>query len=374
MAGLSKENPLKDVFNERVIRKLAQDIKENFSGFNTADFVTETVSRFPELGFLERSHHVKEMLHTFLPADFPAAADILIKSLGPELPDPGATAWDAFVVMAECALISEYGKEHYDVSMKALYEMTKRFSAEGDLRTFIEVDFDKTMTVLHSWCDDPNPHVRRLVSEGTRPRLPLSGRIPRFQKDPKPVIKLLDRLKDDQELYVRRSVANNINDIAKDNPDIAIATLRKWRKSKNDDVQWIVRHASRSLIKQGNIEALVLLGYSSDVKIDVTPVILNKKSYEVGEKIELCFSIKSQEKDSAKLMIDYVISYTKAKGSSADKVFKMRDIVVAPETSMDINKSHWLRNTSGRTHYPGPHTICLQINGIRYPGTEFIIY
>ena len=374
MAGLSKENPLRDVFNERVIRKFAKDIQENFSGFNSSDFIDETVGRFPDLGFLDRSNHVKEMLHRYLPVDFPAAVDILIRSLGPELPDPGATTWDAFVVMAECAFISEYGKKHYDVSMKALYEMTKRFSAEGDLRTFIDVDFDKTMAVLRGWCSDPSPHVRRLVSEGTRPRLPLSGRIPRFQKDPKPVIALLDRLKDGPELYVRRSVANNINDIAKDNPDIAISTLRRWRRSKNTDVQWIVRHASRSLIKQGNADALVLLGYSPGAKIDVSPITLNKKRYRIGEKIELGFSVTSHEKDAAKLMIDYVINYMKAKASRADKVFKMRDIVIAPETSLAIKKSHWLRNTSGRTHYPGSHSISLQINGVRYPEATFVIY
>ena len=373
MAGLSKENLLKDVFNERVVSQLAHDIQKNYPSFKIDEFCTETVAVFPELGFLQRAKHIKEMLRKHLPDDFPQAVDILVRSLGPELPEPGVTAWDAFVVMAECAFISDYGREYYDISINALYEMTKRFSAEGDLRTFLEVDYDKTMTILHAWCDDPSPHVRRLISEGTRSRLPLAGRIRRFQKDPKPVIDLLEKLKDDNELYVRRSVANNINDIAKDNPDIAIRTLRKWQKFKSKNVQWVVRHASRSLVKQGNKDALIILGYSPKVRIEVSPLTLNKHKFKVGDKIEMSFSIKSQERKETKLMVDYIVNYVKANGTGVDKVFKMRDLKIVPDETLQIEKYHWLKNTSGRKHYSGKHSISLQINGKHYPDTKFAI-
>ncbi|MBF0240400.1 MAG: DNA alkylation repair protein [SAR324 cluster bacterium] len=313
------------------------------------------------------------MLRKYLPDHFPQAVDILIRSLGPELSDPGKTDWDAFIVLAECAFVADYGKGHYDVSMQALYEMTKRFSAEGDLRTFLEVDYEKTMSILHAWCNDSSPHVRRLVSEGTRPRLPLAGRITRFQKNPAPVLELLEKLKDDPELYVRRSVANNINDIAKDNPDIAIETLRKWQKSGSKNVQWIVRHASRSLLKQGNTDVLEILGYSPDVRIEVSPIKLNQRQFKVGDTVELSFSIHSQEKKSRKLMIDYVVNYMKSNGKGADKVFKMRDIQIAPDATLHIEKSHRLKNTSGRKHYSGEHSISLQINGKRYPKSSFSI-
>ncbi len=251
--------------------------------------------------------------------------------------------------------------------------MTKRFSAEGALRTFLETDYNSTMKLLHEWCNDPNPNVRRLVSEGTRPRLPLAGRIKRFQKDPIPVIELLDKLKDDSSLYVRRSVANNINDIAKDNPDITIETLKKWNKSKSKNVQWVIRHASRSLLKEGNNKVLTLLGYSPEVSISASQVMVDKSDYSIGDKMLISFSITSNENSKVKLMIDYVINYMKANGKGADKVFKMRDLVIEPNQKIEIEKAHWLRNTSGRKHFSGEHSVSLQINGVRFPRASFQI-
>ncbi len=373
MAGLSKENPLKNAFNERVIKHLAGEIKKNYKAFKADEFFNETIGKFPALGFLERSKHIMDMLYKYLPAEFTKAAEILIKSLGPELGDDEMGTFDSFVVMSQCDFISTYGKAHFDISIKALYEMTKRFSAEGDLRTFLEVDYDKSMKMLHEWCNDSNPHVRRLVSEGTRPRLPLAGRIKRFQKDPKPVIELLDKLKDDSSLYVRRSVANNINDIAKDNPEKAIETLKRWYSSKSKNVHWVVRHASRSLLKSGNEDVLSFLGYPSNSAITVTPVTIDKSNYSVGDKVLISFSISSNEKTKVKLMVDYVINYVKANSKGADKVFKMRDIVISPNQKINIEKAHWLRNTSGRRHFPGKHSVSLQINGTRYPETSFLI-
>jgi 3-methyladenine DNA glycosylase AlkC len=373
MAGLSKENPLKNAFNERVIKLLAAEIKKNYKAFKADEFFNETMGKFPTLGFLERSKHIRDMLYKYLPAEYPKAAEILIKSLGPELGDDELGTFDGFVVMSQCDFVSTYGKNHFDNSMKALYELTKRFSAEGDLRTFLEVDYAKAMKMLHEWCNDPNPHIRRLVSEGIRPRLPLAGRIKRFQKDPKPVIELLDKLKDDSSLYVRRSVANNINDIAKDNPEIAIETLKRWYNSKSKNVQWVVRHASRSLLKSGNKDVLSFLGYPSNSAITVTPVIADNDYYSTGDKMLISFSISSDEKTKVKLMVDYVINYVKANGKGADKVFKMRDIVIDPGQKINIEKAHWLRDTSGRKHFPGEHSISLQINGVRYPNTKFKI-
>ncbi|MFT6346758.1 MAG: 3-methyladenine DNA glycosylase AlkC, partial [Myxococcota bacterium] len=221
------------------------------------------------MGLKERSDLIREKLAKYLPNDFDKAVDILIKDLWPELSDVGdiQTDWNGFIILPQTSFVAKYGKDHFEKSMKDLYEMTKRLSSENDLRSCIEVDFVRSMQILHRWCEDGNHHIRRLVSEGTRPRLPLAGRIKTFQENPLPVIELLEKLKDDESLYVRRSVANNINDISKDNPEIVIATLRKWNQIPNEKVKWVVRHASRSLVKQGNTEILKMFGCDVDALI-----------------------------------------------------------------------------------------------------------
>jgi 3-methyladenine DNA glycosylase AlkC len=255
--------------------------------------------------------------------------------------------------------------------MHALYEMTKRLSAEADLRTFIEVDYVRAMNMLHEWCDDPNPDVRRLVSEGTRPRLPLTGRIKRFQDDPRPVIALLDKLKDDETEYVRRSVANNLNDIAKDNPDIAIATLKRWNQDTSPRVQRVVRHAARSLIKQGHPDVIEMLGYPTTPQIAVSEVVISPKTQIRGGTIDFSFSITSHAATMQKLIVDYVVYYRKANGKLSPKVFKLRDVSVPAEGAITIKRSLALKNTSGRTIYPGKHAIDIQINGKPYQRGEF---
>ena len=372
VAGLSQENPLKDVFNPGVTRDLSRRIKSVYPRFDSARFERETIAALPDLGFLERSHHLREMLRKYLPDDYPRAIKILIATLGDEI-TPGVTVWENFHIIALCSFVAHYGKEHYDLSMRALYEFTRRFSAEGDLRTFLEVDYKRTMALLGQWTRDPSPHVRRLVSEGTRPRLPLAPRIERFVRDPRPVIRLLEQLKDDPELYVRRSVANNINDIAKDHPDLAVKTLKKWSKSKSKDVQWVVKHAARSLVKQGHPGILEVLGVSTAAKVKVGSVALRprKQTYRLGDEFLIEFEIQSRESGEVRLVVDYVVDYVKAGDKRAEKVFKLRELNLGPGEKRTLSKKHRLKDTAGRKHYAGTHGIELQINGKRYRGAKF---
>ena len=373
MTGLSADNKLRDVFNPRVITALADDIKRVWPKFEKTRFLGAILPNLDGLGFIERSNLLRDTLYEFLPREFPKAVKILIDSLGPELNESGTDAWESFPVMSEAAFVSKYGKEHFDISMQALYEMTKRFTAEGDLRTFIEVDYERAMKILHKWCADPSPHVRRLVSEGTRPRLPLAGRIKRFQKDPRPVIELLDKLKDDESQYVRRSVANNINDIAKDNPDIVIATLKLWSKDSKPETQWIVRHAARSLIKQGHPEAMAIFGFSADPKVNVSKLTIAPKKQKRGGVIEFSFTVRSLADKAQKLVIDFAMNYVKANGKHAPKIFKLRNIDLTPNQEMRISRKVTLENTSGRTIYPGRHEIELKINGKSYSRNWFVV-
>lgn len=371
MAGLSQENPLKNVFNKRAIEDLSNRIAKVYPSFRKKEFLLSTLQDLESLGFIERSNHLRDRLFEFLPQDPEESIRILMESLGPELSNSEIAALEGFTVMSLCSFVSKFGQNHFDLSMKALYEMTKRFSAEGDLRTFLSVDYEKCMKLLHKWCEDPSHHVRRLVSEGTRPRLPLSGRIPRFQKDPTPVIELLDKLVNDESLYVRRSVANNINDIAKDNPKIAIATLKRWKKNPSKDVQWLVKHASRSLVKSGNSDLLEIFGVKSSISIKIQHLKISKLKFKLNEILTMDFEIESKEAKVENLVIDYVIHFMKANGKTKEKVFKLKNCKINPKEILQIQKKHKLVDTAGRTHYPGKHILELQINGKRYGRQEF---
>ncbi|MCG9873917.1 MAG: hypothetical protein MH321_03915 [Leptospiraceae bacterium] len=371
MAGLSQENPLKNVFNRRAIEDLSNRIAKVYPSFRKKEFLLSTLQDLESLGFIERSNHLRDRLFEFLPQDPEESIRILMESLGPELSNSEIAALEGFTVMSLCSFVSKFGQNNFDLSMKALYEMTKRFSAEGDLRTFLSVDYEKCMKLLHKWCGDPSHHVRRLVSEGTRPRLPLSGRIPRFQKDPTPVIELLDKLVNDESLYVRRSVANNINDIAKDNPKIAIATLKRWKKNPSEDVQWLVKHASRSLVKSGNSDLLEIFGVKSSISIKIQNFKISKLKFKLNEILTMDFEIESKEAKVENLVIDYVIHFMKANGKTKEKVFKLKNSNIKPKEKLQIQKKHKLIDTAGRTHYPGKHILELQINGKRYGRQEF---
>jgi 3-methyladenine DNA glycosylase AlkC len=173
------------------------------------------------------------------------------------------------MVMPQNDFVAAYGLGYLDLSLRALYELTKRFTAEGAIRAFLQAYPEQTLTWLAEWATDPNCHVRRLVSEGARPRLPLAPRLPEFVKNPQPVLALLEQLKANPVLMVPRSFANNLNDIAKDHPDLVVETLARWKQAADPGTQWIIGHATRTLLKQGHADALALLGYGAATSISV---------------------------------------------------------------------------------------------------------
>jgi 3-methyladenine DNA glycosylase AlkC len=311
------------------------------------------------------------MLWEYLPKDFPQAVQILVNSLGPEIPHCEITGFDAFIVMSQNDFVAKYGLDDFDLSMQALYEMTKRFTAEGAIRAFIQKYPDQTLKRLAEWAGDENCHVRRLVSEGTRPRLPLAPRLPQFIKDPRPVLRLLEKLKADPEQMVRRSVANNLNDIAKDNPEVVVETLKRWQKTKNKGTQWIVAHASRTLVKQGHEDALTLLGYSPTPAIRVQGLRLNKTTIRMGEDLTFEFEVHSKSDGPQNLMIDYVIQHRKANGKLAPKVFKLVKKKLNRGETLWLSKKHPFRQISTRKYYSGKHILEIQINGKIYAQAKF---
>lgn len=368
---MQQEFQLRDVFNPAGVEQLARAIGRAWPMFNQARFITTINSQLASLSYGGRSALIRDTLRAELPQDFPTAVGILLKALGPEIPHCELTGFDGFIVMPLNDFVAAYGLGHLDLALSALYELTKRFTAEGAIRAFLQAYPEQTLARLAEWASDSNCHVRRLVSEGTRPRLPLAPRLPAFVADPQPVLALLERLKDDPELIVRRSVANNLNDIAKDHPDLVVETLARWQHDAGPEVQWVISHAARTLLKQGHAGALALLGYQATVGISVTSFQLNQPQVRMGEALELTIEIESTAATPQQLMIDYVVHHMKANGRLAPKVFKLAKPQLRPGRPLRLSKRHAFRPLSTRAYYPGRHAIELQINGRRMGWQEF---
>ncbi len=369
MATLSEEFRFRDVYNQRVVAALASRLATALPGFCADAFAADACRDLEALGMNERIAQITAALRRALPTDFPSAAAALLAAQEPPQPEPGKTDWDAFIVLPQCRLVAESGRGHVALSLEVLRELTQRLSAEADLRTFLEVDYAKTWSTLERWCSDPDPHVRRLVSEGTRPRLPMAPRIRRFCDDPRPLLDLLARLRDDPSLYVRRSVANNLNDIAKDNPELALDVLERWQREASPNTRALVRHAARTLLKAGHPRALALFGLGG-AAVAVT-LSVPEPVVRIGGSVTFVAELVSQSDAAQLLHIDYVVDFVKADGHRRPKVFKWTERTLAPGEQLRLTRRQHMRPTSGRPLYPGWHSVSLQINGVRLGEAAF---
>ncbi|HET6919817.1 MAG TPA: DNA alkylation repair protein, partial [Jiangellaceae bacterium] len=255
--------------------------------------------------------------------------------------------------------------------MRAQYELTQRFTAEYSIRVFLERYPQQTLARLREWAVDPNVHVRRLVSEGTRPRLPRAPRLRAFQHDPRPVLELLDLLKDDPELLVRRSVANNLNDIGKDNPAALIETRRRWMRDSTAQRRWLVRHALRSAVKRGEPEALEILGFVPANGVSVRDIGIAPAVVPIGESVTITVDVANDGSSAERLLVDLRVLFVKANGKPSPKVFKLKELELEPRRTARLVKTISLAQHTTRTHYPGQHRVEVLVNGQESGGRVF---
>jgi 3-methyladenine DNA glycosylase AlkC len=249
--------------------------------------------------------------------------------------------------------------DNWDLSMPALKHFTQYYSSELAIRPFLAQDPEKGMAYMATWAEDKHPNVRRLASEGCRPRLPWAMALPKFKKDPSPILPILEKLKDDVSEDVRRSVANNLNDISKDNPEVALGVCEKWHgQSENTDK--IVKHACRSLLKAGDKRALAIFGYSDPSLISVENLTLDKNVLSIGDAMTFSFDIAVTKKSTVRL--EYAVYFVKAKGKSSKKVFKISEKDYEKGTFSVKRKQSFVEQTT-RKHYPGTHQISIIVNG-----------
>jgi 3-methyladenine DNA glycosylase AlkC len=356
--------PLRNHFDARVPRAIAAQIDAVWPDFASDAFLADVGDGYEALGLMDRGRHIARTLRRYLPDSYPEALKILLRSVGDRpQPMPGDGGMSSFLYLPHVQMVEEFGLEDFDASMNALHLLTQRFTGEFSVRPFIERYEAESLALLRKWTQDPNAHVRRLVSEGTRPRLPWAARLRRFQDDPTPVVALLEALRDDPEDFVRRSVANNLNDIGKDHPDVLLAVARRWMNGAGEERRALIRHALRSLVKQGNAEALEILGYGQGAAVEIGEVRIEPGEVPKGRTVTIAFDLRSTSPRGQRVLVDLRVHYVKANGSTAPKVFKLRSLDLPAGETVSFRKHLSLADLTTRKHHAGRHRVEAQING-----------
>ncbi len=346
---------LKDLyFSDVFIEALVRGTRDVFSEFDENKFTRLVYDEaWPERELKDKMRHVTRCLHATLPAFYPAALDILAK-VGPLF-----TGFDAMVFpdYVEC-----YGLDHWELSLPALALFTRLCSSEFAVRPFLQQDPVRGMAQMLAWAGDDNEHVRRLASEGCRPRLPWAMALPAFKKDPGLILPVLEKLKADKSEYVRRSVANNLNDISKDHPELVLDICERWY-GRSPETDGIVKHACRGMLKAGNERALALFGFGESQDIGITGLSLNNERPAVGETVQFTFELHVNTGTACRVRLEYKVYYQKAAGRLSPKVFQIKEDTFEPGCYV-ISRKHSFEDRSIRRHYPGQHDLVIVVNGV----------
>ncbi|SFL76774.1 3-methyladenine DNA glycosylase AlkC [Paenibacillus sp. 1_12] len=352
--------PLKAMYNEHFLRSFGEKVRAAYGAFQTESFIAASMDDTWEgLELKARMRRITQTLGAHLPNRYEEAIDIL------------------FAIDETCVgfpylffpdFVETFGQadEHWALSMKALERFTPKSSAEFAVRPFLLSEPERMMSQMEIWSTHPDEHVRRLASEGCRPRLPWGQALPMFKKNPAPVLQVLERLKEDASLYVRKSVANNLNDIAKDHPSVVLDTARRW-KGIHPHTDWIVRHGCRTMIRKAYPEVMTLFGYAEATESaaltsgeiwSAMPSVL-----PIGGICELRYELRIREGEPAHVRIEYGIEFIKSGGRTSRKLFLLSDKTVPGGTSLNGTRTHRWSDLTTRRHYPGEHRIALLVNG-----------
>ena len=366
---------LKTFFSPALVRRLAAELKEAYPALDQRAFIKEATTGLDELELLDRGKHIANALARWLPAEYPAAIDVLLRSLGPEhaTDELVGVGMAPFFYLPHTIFVAQHGLEHFDVSMRAQYELTKRFSAEGSIRPFIARDPERTLATLRRWTRDPDAHVRRLVSEGTRLRLPWAMRVSWLDANPERVLELLELLKDDPTTLVRRSVANNLNDLGKVHPALLAKTAEVWLTNASDERKALVEHALRSAVKRGEPRALRLLGYGRKPAVSIENVRFAPRRVPIGGRMTMSFTLRSTARVTQELLVDVAVHFVKARAKTSRKVFKVKRVALPPRGAVELRTSVSLAVHTTRKPNPGKHAVDVVVNGESFRAGAFTV-
>ncbi|OGA62540.1 MAG: DNA alkylation repair protein [Burkholderiales bacterium RIFCSPHIGHO2_01_FULL_64_960] len=370
--------PLKYLLNDTVPPRIAAMVRRAWRKFDTTAFLQQVQPGYESLELMARGQRIAHALQAHLPQDVPRALGVLVDSMDSPMgidaagePDAGDRPYSAFLYLPHSIYIGTHGLPHFEAAMAAQHALTQRFTAEFSIRPYLLHHQGATLARLRDWAQDDNAHVRRLVSEGTRPRLPWAPRLPAFQNNPQLALPLLDALKDDPSSYVRRSVANHLGDIAKDHSDLAVGTARTWLLGAPAPREALVRHGLRFLIKRGDAAALDALGVGHAVALDVRSARVLPARARIGDKVRIEAELHNPTPQSQRVLADLKVHYVKAHGGAAPKVFKLQTLDIAPGATVAVGKTLSLQQMTTRTHYPGAHQVELVLNGRPQPLGQF---
>ncbi|MGI2030964.1 DNA alkylation repair protein [Rhizobium panacihumi] len=345
---------LKEIFNRARLTHFANETAAIHPGFDGERFLTLASEGLDDLSIMQRLRQIAVSFHTTLPGPYEKNIEIL-SALAQRISHGFAS-----ITLPE--YVALYGHDHFDLSMQALAYFTRFGSSEFAIRHFLQKDMARTLQVMEGWSQDDNEHVRRLASEGCRPRLPWSFQLKPLIADPSPVSKILENLRSDPALYVRKSVANHLNDITKDHPDWVLQKIAGWNQT-NTHSAWIIRQALRTLIKKGDARALHVLGAGHKAEVTVKSFAVTPSALKLGGTVKVSTHLVSTSEASQKLVVDYAVHYVKKAGGTSKKVFKWKEISLDAGTDVELSISRAIRDFTTRVHYPGRHAVELIVNG-----------
>lgn len=357
---------MKYYFNADTAKRLGDQL-----GIDGTEYATWVAPRVDDLEILDRVTVFAQGLHVRLPQDYTAAVHAVVDKLGPELREGEGYFNHSFHLWPVSRFIEMYGLDNPELSLMAIEALTRAFTGEWAVRPYLERYPDLTMAKVHAWAKSDSHNVRRLASEGIRPRLPWARVHAPYVDDPSPIIPVLDALVADASLFVRKSVANNLNDITRTHPDLALETARRWSTTHpTAETKWLIERGVRSLIKQGHPEALALAGFAQSDDVVLRAVDFPDR-VAVGDAATLSVELENTGTSAHELLVEYRIHFLKKHGARRPTVFRVGRFTLAPGETRLVSKSHVFRITGTRTYYPGPQAISVVVNGVESAPRQF---
>ncbi|GCB35855.1 DNA alkylation repair protein [Bacteroides faecalis] len=370
----------KNMYNKQFFDRFTKDLKFVINDFDAHEFVSQTMdNEWDNREYKQRIMHITTILKKFLPTNYKdAIAKILelldcVKNTQPDFSRIDDTKYGLTLEYGAILdnYVEQYGLDDYETSVKAIERITQFTSCEFAVHPFIIKYPDEMMKQMLVWSKHEHWGVRRLASEGCRPRLPWAIALPNLKANPAPIIPILENLKNDPSRFVRLSVANNLNDIAKDNPETVIDLVKRWQ-GESKEVDWIIKHACRTLLKQGNLEVMELFGFNSIVKnINIENFQISSSKVKVGDSLEFSFNLLNNNNKKAKIRLEYGIYYQKANGTLAKKVHKISEKDYAKNSITPITRKHSFRLVTTRKFHLGLHQVAVIINGNEFEKYNF---
>jgi 3-methyladenine DNA glycosylase AlkC len=361
--------PLKNMFNEQFIVPFCEVCKNHIPNFNIEEFINMVFNpNWKNLELKPRIKHIAYSLHKQLSDSIPENLKRII-SISEDIRS-NQNKQDTFEYLVLCDYIEVYGLDHLHESLEAIEKVTVLASCEFAIRPFIIKYPTAGFEQLNKWSKHKHASVRRLASEGCRPRLPWGMGIPFLKKNPSAIFPILETLKDDVSLYVRRSVANNINDISKEHPETVVTLLKEWH-GVSEERNWLVKHAARTLLKQGHPDALKIFGYGDVKYLETKNFGITNLTVPIGAYLTFHFSIQNTSKNNQKVRLEYFVYFLLANGRLSKKIFKISERELAPKVKLAYEKRHSFKIISTRKYYVGIHKLSLVINGIESETIDF---